>query len=322
VIHSIPITSREQWLEMRKQDVTASVVAALSGLHPWVSKLSLYKQKCGLDVPVKMNVRMRRGLRIERAVAAMVMEDYPSWNVTPAGVYLRDPDLRLGATPDFFVETPDEIGLGVLQTKTTMYHTFRQSWMDDEGALMVPPFILLQTTTEMMMSNAYWGAVACFIDDGRNPMEQDLFLFRLDRHAKGEAKIRADVAQFWRDIADGIEPDVDPTLDSELVKLLYPGSDDLITADLSGDNYLPGALAARAAAKARIAEDQAFCEEVETYLRGKMGAAELAFLNGFTVTLKTVNKKAYSVPASSYRKLHVKDVRPKEEIADGEQIEF
>ncbi len=42
-----------------------------------------------------------------------------------------------------------------------------------------------------------------------------------------------------------------------------------------------------------------------------MGEAEIAFLNGFTVTLKTVQKKAYSVAASSYRRMHVKDVRPK-----------
>ncbi len=32
------------------------------------------------------------------------MEDYPAWKITPAGVYLRDPAIKIGATPDFFVD--------------------------------------------------------------------------------------------------------------------------------------------------------------------------------------------------------------------------
>lgn len=320
-----PYADREDWLGIRAgfNDVTASTVGALRNLDPWTSRLKLYKQKQGADMgQTPVNVRMRRGLRIEKAIAAMVMEDYPTWRVTPAGVYLRDPERRLGCTPDFYVEADDELGLGVLQTKNVGYRTFRSGWMDDDGALMVPPWIVLQTTVEMMLSEADWGAVAAFIDSEHNPLEQDLFVFRLERHPAGEAKILADVAEFWDDVANGREPDVDAKLDGDLVKLLYPASDELLSVDLSADNYLPGALAARAAAKERIKADEAFIEEVDTELRGKMGAAELAFLNGFTVTLKTVNKKAYTVPAVSYRQIRVKDHRPKEETASGEQITF
>ena len=318
----IPITGRDQWLDLRKQDVTASVVGALNNLHPFTSRLRLYKEKSGADLgEVKQNVRMRRGLILERAVAQIVMQDYPSWHITPAGVYLRDPDRRIGATPDFFVDADDELGLGVLQTKITTYRAFRQNWMDDDGALMVPPWIVLQTTTEMMMAGAEWGAVGCFIDDAFNPLDKDMFVFRLDRHPAGEAKILADVADFWRDIELRNEPDANPKLDAELMKLLYPQSDPLITVDLSGDNYLPGALAARADAKARIKADQAFIEEVETDLKSKMGFAELAFLNGFTVTLKTQHRSAYAVKETSFRKLNVMDQRPKE-TDSGEPISF
>lgn len=323
MIERIQIESREQWLALRKRDVTASVVGALHGLHPYTSRLRLFKEKQGADLgEVEVNVRMRRGLVLERAVAQIVMQDYPAWRVTPAGVYLRDPDRRLGATPDFFVESDDELGLGVLQTKITTYRSFRQNWMDDDGTLMVPAWIVLQTTTEMMLADASWGAVGCFVDDPFNPLERDMYVFRLERHPAGEAKILVDVAQFWRDVADGNEPDVDAKLDGALVKLLYPTSDELISVDLSGDNYLPGALAAREAAKARIASDEAFIDEVDTYLKGRMGAAEIAFLNGFTATLKTINKKSYTVPATSYRQLRVKDHRPQEESASGEPISF
>ena len=322
MIQSIPITSRDQWLDLRKQDVTASVVGALVGLHPYTSRLRLYKEKSGADMgDVKVNVRMRRGLRIERAVAAMVMEDYPQWSIAPAGVYLRDPDRRFGATPDFFVNAEDMLGLGVLQTKITTYRAFKQNWMDDDGGLMIPPWIVLQTTSEMMLSEADWGAVAVFIDDAWNPLDKDLFVFNLERHPKGEAKILSDVADFWSDVVNGNEPDINPKLDADLVAMLYPASDELLSVDLSGDNYLPGALAARADAKARVKTDLAFIEEVETDLRGKMGFAELAFLNGFTATLKTQNRKSFVMPTTQFRKLHVKDLRPKE-IDDGEQTRF
>lgn len=323
MIVSIPIESREQWLALRRQDVTASVVGALHGLHPYTSRLRLYKEKSGADLgDVKQNVRMRRGLVLERAVAQIVMQDYPRWQITPAGVYLRDPDRRLGATPDFFVDSADEFGCGVLQTKITTYRAFKQNWMDDDGALMVPPWIVLQTTTEMMMAQADWGAVAVFIDDPYNPMDKDLYVFPISRHPAGEAKILTDVSDFWRDVAMGIEPEATPSMDAELMRLLYPESDPLVSVDLSTDNYLPGALAARADAKARIESDLAFIEEVETDLRSKMGAAELAYLNGFTVTNKTQTRKPYTVAETSFRVLRVKDLRHKLEIDNGEQIIF
>lgn len=322
MIERIPITSRDQWLALRKQDVTASVVGALRNIHPWTSRFHLYKEKAGFNVgEVKVNVRMRRGLRIERAVAAMVMEDNPSWSIEPAGVYLRNPARRIGATPDFFMECPDEIGRGVVQTKITTYRNFKKQWMDDDGALMVPPWIVLQTTTEMMMAEADFGYVAVFIDDAWNPLEQDLFLFRLDRHAAGEARIYLDVAEFWDDVANQREPEVDPKLDADLVRLLYSESNDLLTCDLSGDNYLPGALRERADLKEEIERLKGRIEEIDTYTRGKMGMAELGFGNGFTVTLKTVKRAGYIVPPVSFRQLRVKGLQ-KEITTNGEQITF
>src|SRR5262245_18769817 len=51
-IERIPITSREQWLELRKPDVTASVVGALFAAHPYMTALKLYLMHQGIDFPV------------------------------------------------------------------------------------------------------------------------------------------------------------------------------------------------------------------------------------------------------------------------------
>jgi predicted phage-related endonuclease len=320
MIERIPIDPRNDraaWLALRGQDMTASVIGALHGLHPYTSRLRLYKEKTGFEFPDEQNVRMRRGLLLESAIAARVNEERPDWQISPAGVYLRDPGARLGATPDFFVDG-DPRGRGVLQTKLTMSAVFKSGWMVD-GEPQVPMWIRLQTLTEMMLADAPWGAVGVWLDD---PYKNECYIFEIERHAGAEAQIRADVANFWQDVEWQIEPEVDGRLDSRLVELMYPQSDPLIRADLTGDNYLPEALAERATLKARIAEDQERVDEIETELKGKMGVAELALLNGFTITFKTIHRKAYEVKAGSYRKLNITDTRPQEIIADGEPTRY
>ena len=90
--------------ELREQDITASVVGALLGHHPYVTKLELYQvHKFGNVPPYPDNPTLRRGRIFEREVAGAVEEKYPHWEITKATDYYRDPEIRLGATPDFLI---------------------------------------------------------------------------------------------------------------------------------------------------------------------------------------------------------------------------
>ena len=146
------IESEEQWLEWRKADVTASRVAALFGQHPYETALHLYLEKCGVEFaqPDRDNRILRRGRWLEPAVAVAVGEKRPEWKIEAPKLYLRDPDLRLGATPDFYIHD-DPRGLGVLQCKTVAPSVFERDW--DSGR-EVPFWILLQIITEMMLAEA------------------------------------------------------------------------------------------------------------------------------------------------------------------------
>lgn len=312
-VQRIPITDRLQWLDLRKQDVTASTIGALRGLHPYTSRLKLYKEKTGFDFKVEENVRMKRGSLLEAAVAARVGQERPDWTIVPAGEYLRDPDARLGATPDFYIHG-DPRGLGILQTKLSIPQVFDRAWRDDEGGVMAPMWIRLQALTEAMLADAAFGAIGVYLD---HPFRDDCYVIEFERHAAAEAAIRADVAQFWQDVEFEIEPDADGKVDAELVALMYPTSVPLKQIDLTSDNYLPTALAERAEIKERMKLGAARCEEIETDLKFKMGDAELALFNGFSVTLKTQNRKAYSVKETSFRRLNITDLRPKETL-DGQ----
>ena len=44
-IETRQITSRDEWLQWRKQDITASVIGALFNVHPYKTALQLYVEK-------------------------------------------------------------------------------------------------------------------------------------------------------------------------------------------------------------------------------------------------------------------------------------
>lgn len=303
---------RAKWLSLRKQDVTASVVGALFGTHPYTSALALYQEKNGLELPNKTNVRMRRGSRLERAVAEEVGEKRPDWKIIPAGEYLRDPDLRLGATPDFYIEG-DPRGLGVLQTKVSTLRAFKAGWQkggDHHVDEIVPPFwIGLQTLTEMMLAGAPWGAAAVYIDD---PWNDDCHICEIARHSGAEARIHEAVAKFWLDVEFGNEPAIDYARDGDLIASLYPDAVPLKSIDLTGDNMLPVILAERATLKERIKADQERCIEIDNEVKAKMGDAEIAIVDGFAITFKKQDRKGYEVQPTSFRKLNITATRERE----------
>ena len=129
------ITSREQWLKLRHDDITASVIGALFGVHPYTTVLKEYVKHRGVEFDNSDNSAMRRGRWLEPAVGLAVEELRPQWKLVPAKVYLRDPELRLGATPDFFIEG-DPRGLGVLQAKTVAPGVYATQYAGGEE---VPP---------------------------------------------------------------------------------------------------------------------------------------------------------------------------------------
>lgn len=303
MIERHPVTDRATWLKLRKQDVTASVVAALFGQHPYESALGVYAEKTGLELPEIDNAVLRRGRLLEGAVAAAVAEERPDWEILKATEYLRDPDLRLGATPDFYIEG-DPRGLGILQAKTVAPSVFKKSWRESG-----PPFwIALQNATEMMLEkDAVFGIVAALVVD---PWKLDCHLYPIPRHPGVETKIADAVKKFWDDVAAGREPAPDYGRDAELFAALYPETTPLKTIDLTGNNMLPVILPERADLKAQAAKLEQRIKEIDTEVKFAMGDAEIATLPGFSITLKEQHRKSYTVKETSFRQLNISHNRP------------
>jgi len=303
-VQRIEITDRAQWLDLRKQDVTASRVGALFGCHPYVSALKLYLEKSGVDFPQEETAVMRRGRLMEPAVALAVADEHPEWKIIKNNHYYRDPALRLGATPDFLIEG-DPRGLGILQTKTAAPGVFVREYEQGKNIAL---WISLQTLTEMMLTDAVFGIVGVMQVDA---YDLDLGTVQLDRHAAAEQRINDAVIQFWKDVAAGREPPADYGKDANLIPYLYPRAEKDLTIDLSGDNELPGLLADRAALKALIDEHATEVEKIETEVKFKMGNAAVATgIPDFSITWKNQSRAGYTVPPKeNIRVLRIQDHR-------------
>jgi predicted phage-related endonuclease len=175
-VERIAITSEEQWRELRTHDVTASTIAALFGLHPYMTVGELHVEKSGIELRKHAETSvMRRGRALEGVVADEVQRVRPSWKITKATHYLRDTKRRIGATPDFYID--DNGKRGILQTKTVGGATFKKTWAATGG---LPFWIGLQCATEMMLDDADFGVVAAL---AVGDFEFSLHMTDVPRHA-------------------------------------------------------------------------------------------------------------------------------------------
>lgn len=292
---------------LRRQDVTASPMGALFGVHPYCTALRLYAEKRGVEFIDEDNKAMRRGRWLEPAVAKAVSEKRPDWTLHAPNVYLRDPELRLGATPDYFIQG-DPRGRGVLQCKTVAPSVFHRDW--DEGK-EPPLWVTLQIATEMMLADAAFGAIAALLVD---PHQMDVFIIEVPRMAAAEGKIVDRVKEFWRMVDEADEPAPDYGRDADVIAALRPAEIKGKTVDLAGNNILPDLLEQRAALHERMKADEARCGEIDTEIRYLMGDAEIATgLADWRITYKTTKFKAYEVAARERRVLRI--ARRKENAA-------
>ena len=245
------ITSRGEWLQWRKGLVTASSVAALFAAHPYMQLEELSDYIWGRSVKGETPA-MRAGLLLEAIFPVAIAEVHPEWTITKATTFHVLRDLRLGATPDFWLGED-----GLLQAKTV-------NPVEWERWQARPPLgYILQTLTELIVTGRSWGVLAVIVRSSALP----LFLFDVPRHPAAEAKILDAVADFWRRVDAGELPVATPK--DEVEALLDDGSH----KDLSEDNYLPQALETRETLLATRGEAERAIKSLDYEIKNRLGTA-------------------------------------------------
>lgn len=294
-----PIRSRGEWLDWRRFDATSTQTPILCGAHPkktalwlWAIKHGLIAEADGSGDPV-----LDWGRWGQPAVIRMVSEKRPNWQIREANVYLRDPGLRMGATPDAAVIDPAREGVGTLECKMVHEDVYEQQWPGGQPPLMYQ----IQGLTAAMLMGASWVVIAALIQ-GRGWRPN---IYVMERHADVEAKIRKAVVKFWADFDAGLMPIVNPALDAETIKEIYPKPLTKTPVDLSADNALPAVLSERAVLKAEVKPRLKRIEEIDTDIKAKLGIHESAILPGWKISWTGEHIEEHVVKAFDRRTLRV-----------------
>jgi hypothetical protein len=320
------IADRAAWLNWRAQDVTASAAGALLGVHEFVTPFALWHDKRGTGAPAESDAPvitddeialspLARGTRLEPLAVEMLQALRPTWTVEPARHYFRMPDARIGATPDVLAIDPDRDGLGIVQIKT-VGEWAASKWRDADTGGMVPPlWIAVQAIIEAELTGASWAAVGALRTGGA----LSLRLIDIPLHARTWARVRAEVAEFWRRVEAGEEYPPDYGRDGDLIRHLY-SDDDGSEVDLSGDARISGIVAERAALKEREAAGEAAKKErapLDAEIIHRLGNATRGRLaDGSIIEAPTRRRGEFVSRATTWRALTIKKPKPRKEAAE------
>lgn len=298
---------RQAWLRARQQDVTASTVGALWGVHEFLTTYELWASKTGrLPRQDQESDAMRRGRLLEPVAVQILREEHPDWQIdysTAEQTYYRDPALRLGATPDVQVVCPRR-GKGIVQIKSVEAGIFRRKWQDEDGTSEAPLWIALQAILEAHLTGAEWAAVMPLVIGFG--IEAPLVDVPLEHMPAIIDQMAAKSAQFWEMVAEDREPVIDYARDADLIDRLYSVGDAREEVDLTGDDDLPLRLGHIAALRHRVRGDEKLIQAEEARIKAAMGTAEVAHIpGGRTITWKTLRRRNPDGSASVYRVLRL-----------------
>ena len=222
--------SQEHWLELRKDDITSTAMAALFGLSPYQTVFELYHaKKDGLVLPFETNDRMEKGLRME-AYAAQEVAIKEGWTVKPLNEYIRIEGKRIGASFDFEATCPKK-GKGILEIKALDVFRHKDAWSEDE----IPADKEMQIRHQLMCADKYdWGVVCAFTS------VYDYHKYEFDRDAEFEAGMLDAAEKFWKDVDEGNEPEPDFYRDAAVFAELYKNAGGDL-ADRTGDELFEAA---------------------------------------------------------------------------------
>jgi predicted phage-related endonuclease len=311
-IERIPVTDRATWLALRMRDLTASDIAAVAGADPGRTALKVYAEKAGIIAQPDDSTIMRRGRWLEAAVIEALRDERPTWEIRRASVYLRDPAIRMGATPDAVAIDPARPGVGNVQCKVVSRPIFEADWDSDGETVRAPLNFQVQTLSESMLIDATWSVIAALVID---TYSAELVIAEVARHEGAERRIRETVTKFWSDFELGRQPPPVYARDLDVIQAMHPTSVAGTKVDLTGDNRLPELLARRARRKAYLKAAGEWVEAADAEIKHKLGDAEEGLIPGWKITNKSQSRKEVVLPPTSFRVLRITDKRAKERTA-------
>ena len=285
-----------EWLALRKPNVNSTEIASLFNASPYLTHAELfYNKKNGDDVlPFEENDRSKWGKRLQNSIAYGIGDDQ-GWKVTPLPNYARLRDSRIGCSFDFIAETKE--GDALLEIKNVDGLVYRNGWIETDFGLEAPEHIEIQVQAQMHIS----GVAQCFI--GALIGGNRVVLLKRDYDAAVGRSLEAACKKFWHQVETNTPPPFDFIRDADLISALYAQSTKGKTIQATDDVERVMSEYKEAAARASEANDikDARCAELLTLA----GDAEKILGLNYTASLGMVDRKEYTVKASTYRNVRI-----------------
>jgi putative phage-type endonuclease len=269
---------RDEWLEHRRCGIGGSDAAAIAGLNPWKSAISVYLDKIGQGKPVEDNERMRIGRDLEDYVAKR-FEEATGMGVRRRNAVLQHPEYN------FMLANVDRLLVGKdegLECKTTNSYA-KKDWEDEE----IPVHYEIQCHHYMAVTgySAWW--IACLIGNEK-------FVYKKINRDEDVINHLVQIEKsFWENhVLKKQMPAPDGSDDAgNLLQEMYPQSvpDSSINLD---DKFLP-LIQRRDEIDEMLESLEQEKEKINQEIQCEMGEFEIALIADRKVTWKTINSNRF-----------------------------
>ncbi len=276
MIEKIVPENDKHWHQLRSLDVTSTEVAALFGLSPYMTEFELWhRHRDASVVSIDQTERMVWGNRLQEVIAIGICVDN-NWSHRRMPEYMRDPDLKMGASFDFEIKTQQ--GVGLLETKNVDSLAFRDGWIETDSGIEAPPHIELQVQQQLAVSGMPFDYIGALVGGNK------VALIRREPDSAVIDKIKTKIAAHWESIKRDIPPAPDFSRDADFIGKLYGYAEKDRLFDARGDN----AIAELAKEYRSYGDDIKAIEEkraeIKAALLVTMGAAEKLIGDGFSIS--------------------------------------
>lgn len=298
--------TREEWLELRRSGLGGSDAAAIMGLNPYISPMSVYLDKIG-ELPEKLepdNRFIEWGNRLEPVVAEYFQDKHRDEGlqvVKDEHMYISDEYPFMLGNLDREIWNPDG-SIDGLEIKTTSINN-KDKWQDGNAPMhyliQVQHYLAVRPDIEKFY-------MACLIG-GSDYVE--LTVYRNEDILKTLKEVEG---EFWERVQRGEAPGYSGTDgDSEILASLYPLANKGETVDLTFthlnnvetyknlDNQIKDM-------QKQLNELTGLRDSAKQEIIAAMGTAELATIGDYQVKYPTVITNGHWVKDRTYRRFSVK----------------
>lgn len=285
--------SREDWLQARKNGIGASEAAALFGLSPWHSELSLWTEKRDLDTGERAESEwMEIGNLMEPVVAELYQRrtSRALWSPNTSWAIARHRTFpwMFASVDRWIIDAAGKPGRGVLEMKNV---GFGMSHEWDDG----PPLkYQIQIQMQLAVTGFQWGSLAGILG-GNKFISVDV-----ERNDDFIAELEELCGLFWERVQQGTMPTADGSdATARALKRLYPKDSG---AAVHLDNESAKAWDTLADARRMKAAAEKTEKAVKNQLAKSFGDATFGVLpDKRLISYRTHERDGYAVDPTTYR---------------------